>query len=132
MRPGQTLACVSARLREPTITHLLGPSGPAGDATLGVPRRRPVSQGPLNDTAHETLRRLYAERDIELDSAHWATADGNREARGLMRRPIVSEFVLLDGVIQAPGGTRIMMAGSSTADGPCRTGTTISAAASAP
>jgi hypothetical protein len=25
---------------------------------------------PLNDTAHETLRRLYAERDIELDSAH--------------------------------------------------------------
>jgi DoxX-like family len=54
-------------------------------------------------------------------------ADGKRETRGLMRQPIVSEFVSLDAVLQAPGGTRIAMAGSSTADGPCRPGTTISA-----
>ena len=48
------------------------------------------------------------------------------------RKLIVHEFVTLDGVMQAPGAkTRIEMAGSGTAAGPCPTGTTISARTSA-
>jgi hypothetical protein len=41
-----------------------------------------------------------------------------------MRKLIVSEFVTLDGVMQAPGGKdEDRDGGSSTADGPGRTGT---------
>lgn len=48
-----------------------------------------------------------------------------------MRRLVVSEFISLDGVIQAPGGKdEVGAAASSTAAGPCRTGTTISATGS--
>ena len=49
-----------------------------------------------------------------------------------MRKLVVSEFITLDGVIQAPEArTRIATAGSSTAAGPSPTGTTTSARTSA-
>jgi hypothetical protein len=45
-----------------------------------------------------------------------------------MRKLIVSEFITLDGVMQAPGGKdEDRVAGSSTAAGPCRIGTMTSA-----
>ena len=43
-------------------------------------------------------------RVLPIAVRHRRVANRNRETRGLMRKLIVSEFMSLDGVIQAPGG----------------------------